>query len=186
MTGKIRNMTFSAFMAAILCILGPLVLPIGIVPFSLSTIVIYLMAIIMNVKCVLFSVLLYLLIGLLGVPVFSGFAAGPGVVFGPTGGYLLAYLPAAAMVSFLSRKARNNRIIRDKFLSLSYFCILSMANLLLYCFGSLWLSFSLPLSFMEAIQAGVFPFVIPDVFKVFIVIFLVRKIKNSKRSLVET
>lgn len=178
MTGKIRNMTLSAFMAAVLCIIGPVVIPIGIIPFSLSTIGIYLMAIVMNVKNVLFSIILYLLIGLLGVPVFSGFSSGPGVVLGPTGGYLIAYIPAAMIVSYLSLQARNNQLLRDRFLSLSYLCILSLGNLLLYCFGSLWLTFSLSLSFVEAIQIGVLPFVIPDFLKIFIVVLLAREMKK--------
>ena len=88
---KIIMMTTSALMTAIICILGPLSLPIGPVPVSLTNLAIYLTMYILDWKAGTIAYCLYMLIGLIGLPVFSGFAGGPGKLFGPTGGYIPTY-----------------------------------------------------------------------------------------------
>ena len=103
MTGKsktadrpaVHSMASTALMAAVLCLLGPVSLPIGPVPISLGTLGIYLALYLLGWKRGTVSVLIYLLLGLVGLPVFSGFAGGLARLIGPTGGYLMGYLPMA-------------------------------------------------------------------------------------------
>ena len=78
-------------MTAVICVLAPFSLPIGPVPISLTNLAIYFVLYMLGVKRGTISYLVYLLIGLVGVPVFSGFTSGPGKLFGPTGGYLIGY-----------------------------------------------------------------------------------------------
>ena len=80
-------MVTTAFMAAVTCILAPLSIPIGPVPISLTNLAIYLSLYLLNWKRGTISYCLYLLIGLAGLPVFSGFSGGIGKLAGPTGGY---------------------------------------------------------------------------------------------------
>ena len=107
------QMAVTALMAAALCVLGPLSVPIGAIPISLSNFVICLTAWLLGPKFGTLSVAVYLLIGLVGVPVFSGYGAGIAKLAGPTGGYLVGgdfiqnmnnchYLPSLA--SLLKRK----------------------------------------------------------------------------------
>ena len=86
------QMAVTALMAAALCVLGPLSVPIGAIPISLSNFVICLTAWLLGPKFGTLSVAVYLLIGLVGVPVFSGYGAGIAKLAGPTGGYLVGYL----------------------------------------------------------------------------------------------
>ena len=87
MTGmKVKDMTLTAFMAALICIAGPLVIPIGPVPLSLATLAVYLAGAVTGKKRGTAAVALYLLIGLIGVPVFSGFSGGFQKLAGVTGG----------------------------------------------------------------------------------------------------
>ena len=86
------QMAVTALMAAALCVLGPLSVPIGAIPISLSNFVICLTAWLLGPKFGTLSVAVYLLIGLVGVPVFSGYGAGVAKLAGPTGGYLVGYL----------------------------------------------------------------------------------------------
>ena len=86
------QMAVTALMAAALCVLGPLSVPIGAVPISLANFVICLTAWLLGPKFGTLSVAVYLLIGLVGVPVFSGYGAGIAKLAGPTGGYLVGYL----------------------------------------------------------------------------------------------
>ena len=70
---KIQNLTLIALMSAILCIMGPIVIPIGMVPMSFTNMAIYLTIILLDKKRATISVAIYLLIGFVGMPVFSGF-----------------------------------------------------------------------------------------------------------------
>ena len=89
---NVYQMATCAIMAALLGVLAPLALPVGPVPISLATLVVYLAAYILEPKWSIVSVVIYLLLGLVGLPVFSGGKAGVGTLVGPTGGYLIGYL----------------------------------------------------------------------------------------------
>ena len=88
---KIRSMVIIGLNSAILCILGPLSLPIGPVPISLTNLVIYFSLYLLGAKQGTLSYLIYVLLGLVGLPVFSGFSGGPGKLLGPTGGYIIGF-----------------------------------------------------------------------------------------------
>jgi biotin transport system substrate-specific component len=93
-------------MAAITCILGPLSIPIPFspVPISFTNLAIYFTVFILGWKRGTISYLIYLLIGLVGLPVFSGFSGGPGKLVGPTGGYLIGFIFMAIIGGFFIEK----------------------------------------------------------------------------------
>ena len=93
------HMVRTALLAAVLCIIGPFALPIGAVPVSLTTLVLYFLVYLLDGKHALISYTVYFLLGLVGLPVFSGFAGGIGKVAGPTGGYLIGFFPDDSMRS---------------------------------------------------------------------------------------
>lgn len=86
---SVRQIAAIGIMAAATAILAPFSIPIGPVPISLTNLAIYFALYILGAKDGTLSYLVYLLIGLIGVPVFSGFTSGPEKLFGPTGGYLI-------------------------------------------------------------------------------------------------
>ena len=90
---QIKALTTTALMTAVLCVLGPMSLPIGPVPISLTNLALYFMVYIVGTRTSFFAYLLYMLLGLVGMPVFSGYAGGPQKLFGPTGGYIIGFLP---------------------------------------------------------------------------------------------
>ena len=92
---KVKDMTLTAVMAALICIAGPLVIPAGPIPLSLATLAVYLAGAALGKKWGTIAAGLYLLIGIAGVPVFSGFSGGFQKLAGVTGGYLAGYLPCA-------------------------------------------------------------------------------------------
>ena len=100
------QMTVTALMTAITCILAPMALPIPIspVPISLTNLVIFFMAYILGMKLSVASYVLYLLLGTVGLPVFSGFTGGVGKLLGPTGGYLIGFIFLAAIAGFFVEK----------------------------------------------------------------------------------
>ena len=98
---RIQDMAIIALDAALLCVLAPLAIPAGPVPFTLATLAVYLCTAVTGMRRGTLSVLLYILIGAVGVPVFSGFAGGVQKLIGLTGGYLAGYVLCALAAGFL-------------------------------------------------------------------------------------
>lgn len=155
---KTALMTRTAMMTALLCILGPISVPIGPVPVSLSNFVIFISIYVLGRKSGTLSYLLYLLLGLAGLPVFSGFTGGPEKLAGPTGGYLIGFILMAYLSGFFI----------DRFAPQKIPCILGMflGTLLTYLTGTIWLSLSLGITFSAALAIGVMPFCIEDFLKI--------------------
>ncbi len=154
---RISAMVYTAVMAAALCILGPLSVPIGPVPVSLATFVIYIFLYVVGMKKGVAAVAVYLLLGLVGIPVFSGYSGGPAKMFGPTGGYLIGYLFLAAAAGYFI----------DRFDAKIIPSVLGMVigTLILYVLGTTWLAKTAGMSFAAALSAGVIPFIGVDAAK---------------------
>ena len=92
---RLRDLLTVALMTALLAVISPLAIAAGPIPLSLGTLAVYLTAGLLHGKRSALAVSLYLLLGLIGVPVFTGFSGGIHHLLGPTGGFLLGYLPCA-------------------------------------------------------------------------------------------
>lgn len=154
---KTRFLTTTALMTTVMCVLGPLSVPIGPVPISLTNLAIYLTMYILDTKRGTVAYLLYLLIGLIGLPVFSGFTGGPGKLLGPTGGYLIGFLPMAFLIGLFLTHHWEKRI--------AAVLVMELATWVPYLFGTAWLSYQAGMPFSAAFAAGVVPFLVVDVLK---------------------
>ena len=145
-----RQLAVIGVMTAVTCILAPLSLPIGPVPISLTNLAIYFSLYALGVKFGCVSYLAYLLIGFIGVPVFSGFTGGPSKLLGPTGGYLIGFIPMALIAGLFIDKFISNRIL----------CLLGMiaGTAAAYALGTAWLAYQANLDWKAALMAGVIPF----------------------------
>ncbi|HAG69149.1 MAG TPA: biotin transporter BioY [Lachnospiraceae bacterium] len=157
-------------MAAVICILGPVSLPIGPVPVSLTNFAVFLAVYVLGTEAGCMSVVIYLLLGLAGLPVFSGFSGGPAKLMGPTGGYIIGFIPMAILSGIVIDRFWNKRII----------CILAMeaSTWVLYLLGTTWLSYQMKLPFKEALAVGVLPFIIVDLIKIVAVSVIGPEIKK--------
>ena len=167
---KIMKMTITAFMAAIISILAPISIPLlfGAVPVSLGTFAVYLSAGILGEKLGSLSVLIYLLIGIMGLPVFAGWNAGASVISGPTGGYLFGYIIIAYCTGWFAHRFKEKLI---------YIMVgMVLGTLGCYILGTVWLSWQLSMSASEAILAGVLPFVVGDILKIIISLIIIKPI----------
>lgn len=154
---KTMSITIIALMTAILCVLAPISIPISTVPISMGTFAVYLCATILGPKKGVVCVLIYLLLGAIGLPVYAGGAAGVGVIAGPTGGYLVGFLFLAFFTGWFSYHFANKAII---------LCLgMIIGTLLCYLIGTIWLGFSLHLGTWESLMAGVIPFIPGDILK---------------------
>lgn len=104
----VYHLTMTAAAAAALCVLSPWAIPLGAVPVSLCTLLIYLSAWLFSPGRATAAAAVYVLVGAAGLPVFSGFMGGLGRLAGPTGGYIMGYLPLAAICAcFVQRFSRR-------------------------------------------------------------------------------
>lgn len=167
---RIRSMAQSALFAALLCILSPIAIPVGLIPVTLSVFVVLLTGIVLPWKQAAMAALVYLLIGFMGLPVFSGGQAGLGVLAGATGGYLWCYLPMAALASKLSHSGRQN-------LGMAVLGAL-LALLLCYTTGTLQFALTTNCALAYAFRVCVLPFVGFDLLKVAAAVLLGMQIRR--------
>lgn len=172
-----NELTLIGLMTAITCILGPFSIPIpfSVVPISFTNLAIYLTVFILGLKKGTISYLLYLFIGLVGVPVFSGFSAGPAKLFGPTGGYLIGFIFLALICGFFLYKFKGNIYL--------YGIGMTLGLIVTYTIGTAWLALQMNLTFMQALLIGVLPYIPGDILKI-ITIIIVGPIfkKNLKKA----
>ena len=169
---KTKKTVMTGLCSAVLCIVSPFVIPIPIspVPISLAPCVVFVSAFILPpVQCTL-SVLVYLMLGAVGLPVFAGFTGGVGVIAGPTGGYIIGYLAAAFTASFF------NSIADKKIIS---FAGMLTGLAVMYITGTIWFCFSQKVSIVSALMVCVIPYLIGDVIKITAALFIGGKIRNS-------
>lgn len=150
-------MAMVSVMAAVLCMVGPVTIPVGMVPVSLLPVVLYLMVYVLGMWKSVVSCLIYLCIGLVGIPVFSGYSGGPGVLFGATGGYLFGYLLLTLCSGFFVERFGKKR-----------WQLLGMLLGLFLCYllGTIWLMTMMQLTPGQAVLTGVAPFVLFDLIKI--------------------
>ena len=157
---NVREMALIALMAAVTCILGPLSVPIGVVPISLTNFAIYLAIYVLGCRRGTISYIVYLLLGLVGLPVFSGFSSGVGKLFGPTGGYLIGFIFMALICGFFIEKWEKKLYM--------HFIGMVLGTAVCYVFGTAWLAYTAHMGFAAALAAGVIPFIPGDLVKIII------------------
>lgn len=154
---RIYSMAVTAVMAAVTCVLAPLSIPIGPVPITFTNLAIYFAIYLLGWKLGSLSVVLYLLIGLCGAPVFSGFVGGMGKLLGPTGGYLIGFLPMAVI----------GGLAVDRFSSRWLQCAgLAVGTLVCYVLGTAWFCYVANMAVLPALSLAVFPFLPGDLAKI--------------------
>lgn len=155
---KVYQMAIIGVLTAVICILGPLSIPIGLVPISFTTLAIFIALYVLGMKKGTLSTILYIIIGFVGIPVFSSFSSGPAKLFGPTGGYIIGYVFMALIAGYFI----------DRYIDKWFLCVTGMVigSVVLYIFGTAWLAYQANLTVGAALAAGVIPFIPGDLAKI--------------------
>lgn len=156
----VREMVFTAICAALICILAPISVPIGAVPISLGTFAIYFSAALLGGKRGTAAVIVYILIGMVGLPVFTGMRGGIAVLLGATGGYIIGYIPLALLTGVFSD-------IKSK-LNWTMPIGMVLGTAALYTFGTAWFMIMSGSDLKSALMACVVPFLAFDAGKMVI------------------
>lgn len=158
---SVRDMVLCAIFASLLCIASPFTLPVGPVPLSLCNFALMTAACIIGCGRSVISTAVFVAVGALGLPVFGGGMGGFGHILAPTGGFILSYIPMAAVSGAFASLGRG----RKNSLLLSFAgCFLSV--LLGYIIGTVWYAFSADVQFSrELLGICVLPFLPFDLLK---------------------
>ena len=170
---RTKQMVLIALMTAVTCVLGPLSIPLPFspVPISLTNFAIFLAIFVLGMKNGTISFIIYLLLGAVGVPVFSSFRGGFQVLAGPTGGYLIGFIFLALIMGFALD--HFDRKLVPTIIGM----IIGMA--ICYIFGTAWLAGQLGMSFVAALGIGVIPYLPGDTAKIIIAIIAGPQIRKA-------
>ncbi len=155
MIHRARILAYSGTFIALIAAGSWISIPLPPVPLTLQTLFVLLSGIVMKRYGVI-PVALYVLLGAASLPVFHNGTAGLGVLLGPTGGFLIGFIPAALIVGLAYEHESPNYQVMG----------LIAATSVTYLFGVAWLAWSASLSLVQAVLLGVAPFVVGEVVKV--------------------
>lgn len=159
---KILALAMTALMAAVICAVSPFSIPIGPISLSLCTLILYITPYILGWRRGAAAALVFLLLGMVGMPVFTGFQGGLGKVLGPTGGYLAGYIPLVIITGLAIRFFPKNRALQ--------FLGMIAATAVLYALGTAWYCFQSGNNLADAMKWCVFPFIPGDLIKMAVAI----------------
>jgi len=153
-----RDMVFAALFAAVLCAVAPFAVNIGPIPLSFATLVIYLAAGVLDWRLGALSVALYVMLGAVGVPVFSNFQGGLHKIVGVTGGFIIGYIPCAIATGVVVKVLRR-RIW-------AYVLGMAIGTVLLYTCGTAWFMLQSGNPLAASLAMCVTPFLPGDAIKI--------------------
>ena len=169
------NIAIMALFVALLAICSWISLPIGPVPFTLQTFAVFVVGGLLGFKRGTVTVVVYILLGLVGVPVFSGFKGGVGVIVGPTGGYILGFILTEIVISLGVKfmKVENEAL---KMLVMFVFCVIGDA--LCFVVGTIQFMAVTGNILSVSLTYCVIPYIIPDIVKIIVAVIVVNRVKK--------
>ena len=171
---KTYDIVYIAVFAVIMAICSWISIPAA-VPFTLQTFGVFIAVGVLGGKRGSLSVLVFILLGAIGIPVFANFSGGIGVLAGPTGGYIIGFLFSALLMWVMEKLPGKKSVMQ----------IVSMIAGLIVCyaFGTVWFvivygRMNGPIGFTAALASCVVPFIIPDIIKIALAYVLSRKLRK--------
>lgn len=159
-SSELRKMVFASLFAAMTAA-GAYIkipLPFSPVPVTMQVLFVFLAGAILKKKWGTLSLLVYSLLGIAGLPVFAGGASGIGVLFGPTGGYIIGFVLAAFIIGYLSEKDEKSGLLSNAL-------YMGIGLIVIYAFGLAQLAFVAKLGIVQAASVGMLPFLPGDLLK---------------------
>lgn len=170
-----KELILTALFAAIITVCAWISIPIGAVPITLHTFGVFCALCILGGRNGTFSFIVYLLLGMVGLPVFAGFKSGVGVILGPTGGYLLGYLLMCLIYWYGTKFFGSKIVIRV--------ILMTLGLAVCYLFGTIWFVWvyskgDSSITFYSALKICVLPFVAFDMIKLVLSIIISDRVKK--------
>lgn len=166
---KTVDIVYIGLFAALIAVCAWISIPMT-VSFTLQTCAVCLTAGLLGWKRGTLTVIIYILLGMIGLPVFTGFKSGIAAVTGPTGGYIVGFIFTALIVGFAADKLGKKLWVNILFMAIGI--------LVCYLFGTIWFMIAYKVTFASALTTCVIPFLIPDAVKIAVAAILVNRLKK--------
>lgn len=172
MNSSLRNTVYASLFAALIIVGGYITIPLPFspVPLVLSDFFVVLAGLALGASGSAVSIGMFLLLGLLGLPVFAGGKAGLPVLFGPTGGYLIGYWCGGVIAGLVARRGQTHGLKDALAILLGY--------LLVFTGGVSWLALGVKMGWLKALTAGMLPFLPGSVVKAVAAWYLIRPLRK--------
>ena len=164
----LKRMAFAALFAAMTAVGAYIRIPVGPVPITLQVLFVFLAGAMLGSRWGTISMVVYVLLGIVGLPVFAGGASGIGVILGPTGGYLIGFVIAAFIIGFMAERRGTSSMPLN-----AGFMIIGL--IVIYALGVTQLKFVADLTFVQAVTLGMLPFLIGDFLKIAVASYIAAK-----------
>ncbi|HPD57344.1 MAG TPA: biotin transporter BioY [Smithellaceae bacterium] len=155
----IRGIIYASLFGALTAVGAYIIIPLPPVPITAQTFFLNVAAAVLGGPLGAASQFIYIMLGVLGMPVFAGGKSGLGVLFGPTGGYLIGFILGAFVIGFLASQKKEAGIWWYGFSMLA-------GMVIIYLLGVLQLSFVARLDLIKAASVGILPFLPGDMVKI--------------------
>ena len=155
---QLRMTVYASLLAALTAAGAYLSIPIGPVPIILQNMFVLLSGLLLGSRWGLGSVGVYILAGAFGLPVFAGGLGGISRIVGPTGGYILGYLPAVYIIGLITERRKQNMVL--DIIAMICGCII------IYACGVSWLKILTGMTLIKTLTVGMYPFLIGDALKI--------------------
>ena len=170
-----KEIVLTALFTAITAVCAWISVPFGAISFTMQTFAVFCGLLTIGGKNGFFSLLAYILLGAIGLPVFNGFKGGAGILFGPTGGYILGFI-FMALIYWAGTKLFGEKL-------LVRIALLIVGLLACYAFGTLWFVCGYSngesvMSLKKAAEICVYPFVPFDLLKMVLAFIISYRIKK--------
>ena len=166
---SLRKTVYASLLAALIAAGAYLAVPIGPVPIVLQNLFVFLAGLLLGPRWGVASVGVYLLAGALGLPVFAGGVGGIGRFVGPTGGYLVGFIPAVYAIGWIAEKWET-RIVYDV-------AAMVLGSVVIYVFGIAWLQALTGMTLVKTLMVGMVPFIPGDILKIAAAVPIARAIR---------
>lgn len=165
---KIYYLCACAVFAALIAVCSQIQIPLPMVPINLALFAVNLAGVLLGAKYGTLSAIVYVLLGLVGVPVFNGFSGGAGILFGKTGGYIIGYIFAALITGLFAKRFKESPV--------KLYLAMTLATLTCYAFGTVWFMVINNSGLWVTLTYCVFPFIPGDLIKMLAVVLISRKL----------
>lgn len=181
---KTKELTLCAMMTAILCISAVITIPLPFtpIPITLQVMVVSMCGVLLGKKNGVITIIIYLLLGMVGLPVFSGMQSGPSVIVGPTGGFMIGFIGAVFFTGFLCEKIILNTDSHNKVIAKTAMAML-IGLFIIYFIGTIQFMVVMKTGVIPALTQAVLPFIPMDLFKIALGIILIGFLKRNVSTL---
>lgn len=171
----VKDITLIAVFVAVITVCSWISIPVGPVPVTLQTFAIFTTGGLLGTKRSLITIFIYIMLGMVGVPVFTQFKAGPNVLAGPTGGYVIGFIFTVIIIGTLTKiVSKSNKTLKNAVIFLS----MILGDIICFAIGTVHFMFIVKVDLVSSLTICVIPYIIPDLVKMIIAIMIINRVKK--------